>query len=326
MLTPVWNDWHAVMLLLGQLDACLAQTRLAVQVVLVDDASFDSPPAALRDLVLPHIERVWVLPLRRNLGHQRAIALGLAYVEAQMSCDAVAIMDGDGEDLPSDMLRLLERCLALDGRAIVFAERSRRAEGLMFRACYRVYRSLYRLFTGRSVYFGNFSVLPAVLLRRVVVVSELWNHYAAAIMRSRIPYEQLRTSRGPRLVGGSHMNFVSLIAHGLSAMSVDGDVAGVRLLIANAVTLFLMGMGLSVVVALRLFSDLAIPGWASTIGMLLLVLMSQSAVLALVFVFMTLQARAVHGFIPARDYVHYIDRAYLLSQTRQDAPASAVGA
>jgi hypothetical protein len=60
--------------------------------------------------------------------------------------------------------------------------------------------------------------------------------------------------------------------------------------------------------------------------MLLVILMSQSAVLTLVFVFMTLQARAVHGFVPARDYVHYIDRAYPLSPAHEAAPVSALGA
>lgn len=316
VLTPVYNDWRAVTMLLGQLDASLAHANLQVQVVLVDDASDTPPPDMLRELVLPHIERVWVLPLRRNLGHQRAIALGLAYVEAEMHCDAVVVMDGDGEDTPADALRLLQASDERGATAVIFAERSQRAEGFAFRAWYRVYRAIHRTLTGRSVNFGNFSVVPATLLRRVVVVSELWNHYAAAIMRSRIPYTALRTRRGQRLAGEPRMSFVSLVAHGLSAMSVHGDIAGVRLLVANAVMLFAMGSGLSIVVALRLFTDLAIPGWASTIGMLLLVLMSQSAVLSLVFVFMTLQSRAVHGFMPARDYVHYVDRAFPLLPKR----------
>lgn len=313
---PVWNDWHALTLLLGQLDACLANTGLTVQVVLVDDASQEPPPVTLRELQLRHIERVWVLPLRRNLGHQRAIALGLAYVEAEMHCEAVAVMDGDGEDTPSDLLRLIERSRQLEGSAVVFAERTQRSEGRVFLAGHLAYRLLHRLLTGKSVNFGNFSVIPLALLRRVVVVSELWNHYAAAIMRSRIPYVALHSSRGQRLAGRSQMNLVSLIAHGLSAMSVHADVAGVRLLVANTVALTALGICLSIVVGLRLFTTLAIPGWASTVGMLLLVLMAQSAVLNMVFVFISLQGRTGHGFLPARDYVHYVEPAVQLSPAR----------
>jgi polyisoprenyl-phosphate glycosyltransferase len=312
VLIPVFDDWDAVALLLPQLDAALAGAGLDVSVLLVDDASVSEPTRALRSVALSTIRALHVLPLRRNLGHQRAIALGLAYVEAQLPCDEVVVMDGDGEDAPDDVRRMLDRSRELQGKQVVFAERTQRAEGLVFRAFYRGYRAVHRLVTGKAVYFGNFSVLPRALLRRVVVVSELWNHYAAAVMRSRIPYTALNTTRGTRLAGRSKMSFVSLVTHGLSAMSVHADLAGVRLLVANALTILSMGAGLSVVVALRLFTQLAIPGWASTIGMLLLVLMSQSAILSVVFVFMTLQGRTVHGFLPARDYVHYVDAAYRL--------------
>jgi hypothetical protein len=34
----------------------------------------------------------------------------------------------------------------------------------------------------------------------------------------------------------------------------------------------------------------------------------------------------VHGFVPARDYVHYIEHAYPLARARELAPASVVSA
>ena len=64
-----------------------------------------------------------MLQLRRNLGHQRAIAVGLAYAEEHDPCDVVVIMDGDGEDDPKDVPRLLACCRQAGGREIVFAER-----------------------------------------------------------------------------------------------------------------------------------------------------------------------------------------------------------
>ena len=73
-----------------------------------------------------------MLRLRRNLGHQRAIAIGLTYIQAQMTTayEAVVVMDGDGEDAPEDVPRLLARLEAEGGRSIVFAERTRRSESL----------------------------------------------------------------------------------------------------------------------------------------------------------------------------------------------------
>ena len=305
VLIPIFNDWEALATLLEALDASLAGNPARIRVLVVDDASTCQPsvtPEALRN-----IAEVLRLPLRRNLGHQRAIAIGLAYIEQSLPCDAVVVMDGDGEDAPADVPRLMQASRADQGVHVIFAERMRRAEGRLFRALYLMFRAIHRVLTGRGVRVGNFSIVPRTALHRLVVVSELWNHYAAAVFRSRIPYLTVPTQRSPRLAGQSHMSFVSLVTHGLSAMSVHGDIIGVRLLVANALCWGAMGFTLLSVLTIRFFSVLAIPGWASSISMLLIVLMSQSAVLTLVFVFVTLQGRAGHGFLPIRDYVHYVD-------------------
>ena len=109
------------------------------------------------------------------------------------------------------------------------------------------YRFVHLLLTGERVRVGNFSVIPRDLLRRLVAVSDLWNHYAAAVFHARIPYTTIPTTRGTRYAGASQMNFVALVTHGLSAMSVFGDRIGVRLLI---VTCALAGLILSAAGAL----------------------------------------------------------------------------
>ena len=43
-----------------------------------------------------------MLHLRRNLGHQRAIAIGLSHLHEQDRYARIVIMDGDGEDAESD--------------------------------------------------------------------------------------------------------------------------------------------------------------------------------------------------------------------------------
>ena len=35
--------------------------------------------------------------------------MGLCYIEQRLPCDAIVVMDGDGEDLPTDVPRLLQR-------------------------------------------------------------------------------------------------------------------------------------------------------------------------------------------------------------------------
>jgi len=222
-------------------------------------------------------------------------------------------MDSDGEDDPADVPRLLTRCAAEGGRSIVFAERTRRSESWFFRVFYGLYRLAHRLLTGRSIQFGNFSAVPRSALRSLVSVSELWSHYAAAVLKSRQPYCLVPTRRAKRLGGQSRMNFTGLVTHGLSALSVDSETIGVRVLILSLLTITLILTGLVATVLIRLATNLAVPGWATSAVGLLLVLLAQVVMLAVVFSLVILSGRQGMFFLPLRDYSYFVDRFYPLA-------------
>ncbi len=306
---PVRDDWESIRVLLGEIDQVLRDASLPARVLLVDDGSREEGAPALANLACPHIQDISILKLKRNLGHQRAIAIGICYVAEQMGdCDALVIMDGDGEDDPHDIPRLINRLNEKNGQAVVFAERTRRVEGLRFRFFYHLYCLLHHVLTGKRVRFGNFSALPMSIARRLGAVAELWNHYVAAVLKVGLPYVSLPTSRRKRIAGTSKMNFDDLVVHGLSALSVFSETIGVRAIRAVS---WLAGLSLLLffaVTVVRLTTTLAIPGWTSTISILLLLLLLQSLSLALVFVFLILNNRSGVSFLPCRDYAYFIDR------------------
>jgi hypothetical protein len=217
-------------------------------------------------------------------------------------------MDGDGEDDPHDIPRLVERLGAEGGRKIVFAERKRRSEPLLFKLFYRLYRWAHFLLTGYRVRVGNFSAVPARSLARLVVISEMWNHYAAAVFNARIDYVTVPTARARRLGGASHMGFVSLVVHGLSALSVYGHIIGVRLLVVTFALMLAAGAGLAAIVASRLTSTSPLPEWAPYGAALLLSVLLQAVSAAVVFVFLMLASRQGASMIPLRDHVHFVQR------------------
>ena len=221
-------------------------------------------------------------------------------------------MDGDGEDDPADVPRLLERLEQSGNQMIVFAERARRSESLVFRVFYGLFKLLHRVLTGKGVRVGNFSVVPRRRLSSLVVVAEIWNHYAAAVFRSRQPYCMIPTHRSRRLCGSSSMNFVSLVTHGLSAISVYSDVVGVRLLVLSVLLALMTLGGMTGAVIVRLATNLAIPGWASyTVG-ILLILFVQAVMAAFVFSFAILGSRHGTTFLPRRDYSFFIGSIWTL--------------
>lgn len=312
VLIPIYNDWTALALLLRQFDRIAAGHRL-MEVVVIDDGSTEEPGFDFCAGRLPGISTVAILRLRRNLGHQRAICVGLVHV-FQAHPDAVTIiMDGDGEDRPEDIPKLLSKFDTEAGRKIIFAERARRAEGLLFKFFYHFYKVLHLALTGIEVRVGNFSVVPYSCLSSLVVISETWNHYAAAVFSARLPFDTVRLSRGRRLSGSSKMKFVSLVTHGLSAISVYSDIVGVRLLTISSLTIVLLvlaifGISLSHSAGVTIY----------VIGLLLLLLV-QAVAISFMFVFFVLSGRSGTLFLPIRDCPYFIDKVRSVYPERESS-------
>lgn len=303
VLMPLYDDWEAAEQVLRRLDELLDPAcGVSASVLLVDDFSPNPAPPGFLSGPFRHLEEAHLLRLRRNLGHQRALCVGLAYLETCADCDAVVIMDADGEDRPEDVPRLLERFRAEGGEKIVFAERTRRSEGLFFRFMYWLYRCLHRVLSGVPVRFGNFSLIPASLLPALSTMSETWSHYTAAVLKGRLPYTSLPTVRGTRLAGKSHMNLTGLTVHGITALAVFAEVIGVRVVFAALGFLLLTLLVLAAIAFIRFGTNLAVPGWATTTSLLMLNLCLDVLIFAGLACLLVLSARTAAGFVPARDY------------------------
>jgi hypothetical protein len=305
---PTFNDWEALGELLPALDRELAAQQLAARVLVVDDGS-TAPGGCARNPEWRGIRSLEILRLRRNMGHQRAIAIGLCHLVERHAGRGVIVMDGDGQDKPTDIARMLDAARATPNDHAVFASRLRRSEGIVFAIFYHLYRLLHRLLTGVSVRIGNFSYLPWRDASCLAVCWELWNHYAAAAIHARIPFHMVPCARGERLTGSSSMNTVSLVVHGLSAMAVYADRIGVRVLaLSGALSLAAM-LGMGGVLAVKWSTSLAVPGWATSAMGLLLVTLGELVLLSILFTFIVLSGRSTSAVIPLRDYEIFIDAA-----------------
>jgi hypothetical protein len=312
ILIPLFNDWAAAEVLLPRLLATMRRAELRPRILLVDDGSTQPRPDDFLAQAPEIAAAVHVLPLRRNLGHQRAIAIGLCFLAEHGTDEAVVVRDGDGEDSPDDVVRLWEKHREIRTGQVVFADRRRRSENLRFRLFYKLYRLAHYLLTGYLVRVGNFSLIPFSALQRLVVVSELWNHYAAAVYKARLPHIAIPTKRAPRLAGESKMNFVGLVTHGLSAMSVHSEIIGTRALAGLCGVGVLTALALAAVLVVRFGTSLAIPGWATVAVGLLVIVFMQAMMMALVFVFVVLGNRQASSFLPLRDYKYFVNEVYSL--------------
>ncbi len=326
VVTPVLDDWQSFATLVTEISGQFSRADVAIEIVAIDDGS--SLPFESDRIALPAetcITGIEVLRLAVNVGHQRAIAVGLCAIAEREHIDAIVVMDSDGEDRPDDLAALLAASLEQPGH-IVFAQRAKRSEGPSFRFAYFLYRHAFRLLTGRTISFGNYVLIPTLLARRLVHMPELWNNLAATIMRSRLRYTKVPTERGRRYAGHSHMNPVALIVHGLSAMSVYTDMIFVRVLMAAVAVAGLSILGIAGVVITRFATDLAIPGWATTAVGDLLIILLQTLVVMVATSLMMLAGRSSRPIVPIVDCQHFIARRERLRFGRAQAMPALVRA
>jgi rhamnopyranosyl-N-acetylglucosaminyl-diphospho-decaprenol beta-1,3/1,4-galactofuranosyltransferase len=104
-------------LLIGCLDAVLAQTRPVAELILVDNASTDGTPELLRERGYLDRAEVSYLRLDRNLGSSGGFARGFEAAR-ESGADWLWTMDDDAEPTPDCLRLLLESPPAADPRTV----------------------------------------------------------------------------------------------------------------------------------------------------------------------------------------------------------------
>lgn len=281
ILTPVFEDRDSFATLCREVAA--AGNGLEVSVCAVDDGSVAAPPdtGAIAAAGLTGE----VIRLRRNVGHQMAIAIGLNHLAAAEDLAGVVIMDSDGEDQPDRIPDLVARIA--DGAAdVVVASRSRRSESLLFRVFYHIYKLFFLTLTGNVIRFGNFMALSQPAARRLAAMQESWTHVAGAVVKSRLRREELPTDRGHRYSGRSRMGFVSLVLHGIRSVMVFGDAVLTRMAVVFGLSAIGTVAVFAAAVALKIAGQTT-PGWLTTVTGFMLVIFMQTGVLTLMTLIMS---------------------------------------
>ncbi len=188
------------------------------EIIFVDDGSTDKTfemlvAAANED------ERIAVVSLSRNFGHQAAISAGLDHVTG----DAAVVMDGDLQDVPEVIPRFVEKFQ--EGYDVVYAQRVRRKEPLALRVCYFLF---YRMMATLSdirlpLDSGDFGLMSRRVIEEVRKMPE--HHRYLRGMRSWVGFRQtgIEVERAERHSGKSKysvMRLTKLAFDGIFAFSI----------------------------------------------------------------------------------------------------------
>ena len=248
VLTPVFNDTKNALRLVEEI---ANQYRDVFEnIILVDDGSLRSLYEDFKISFSVRNQKVTILQLSSNFGHQRAIAIGLCYLSEQYPSADIIVMDSDGEDGVHQIQSLLD---SFDEKFNIVARRSKRQENFWFRQGYWGFKIMFKLFTGLNLNFGNYTMISSRTVKALVQNITLWNNYPATLLRNKEELKRIDLPRQKRFSGKSSMNLISFIQHGLGAISVFLDIVLIRVLIVLSSILALALS--SIIVLLYLFAN-----------------------------------------------------------------------
>ena len=241
---------------------------LDFEFVYVDDGSRDASLDVLLRLSGDD-DRVTVISLSRNFGHQIAVTAGL---DAATAGDAVVVMDTDLQDPPEVSLELIDAWES--GAGVAFAQRRTRRDSPFKRgtahAFYRLLSRLASVEIPRNV--GDFRLLDRQVVAEVVRYREHDRFLRGIVAHVGFRQEAVPFDREPRYAGSSSYPLRSMLK--LAADGILGfSTFPLRLISRLGVLISVLSAAGAVwVVWLRVFMpERTVPGWAFiTVGMFLL--------------------------------------------------------
>ena len=264
IILPVYNEEENIQPIYERVTTVLQKLTKAYEIIFVNDGSRDRTAELLITLQKKDTY-VRVLTFTRNFGHQAAVTAGLDHCTG----DYVAILDADLQDPPEVLPEFLKKLE--DGYDVVYAIRTSRKENFFKRVAYSGFYRLLKAVSNIDIPLdsGDFCVMT----RRVVLTMRKLperNRFVRGI-RSWIGFRQtgLAYERAERHAGNSKYTFRKLLQ-----LATDGILSfsyiPLRLMTFGGLFAFFMSIvGVFVALYLRLFTRTFVPGFATTVMLLM---------------------------------------------------------
>jgi glycosyltransferase involved in cell wall biosynthesis len=226
----------------------------------VDDGSRDRTWQLIEKLCLANA-MVRGVKLSRNRGHQNALVAGLFSADG----DAVISMDADLQDDIEVIEQMVDQ--HRQGAEIVYGVRRRRDSDTLFKRATAdlFYRLMHKLGAESIHNHADFRLMS----RRAV---EALSHFREVnlFLRGIVPLLGFRTSivqcdRGERVAGESKYPLKKMIEFALEGIT-SFSIVPLRLIAITGFAVFALTLVLTAwVLWIRIFTNRAVPGWASTV-------------------------------------------------------------
>lgn len=258
VILPIYNEAENIPLLIKQLDRVTENLAREARVtyLFVNDGSSDGS----RDLLLSLVQQrndIRVVDLIHNFGHGAALAAGVDHFQG----DIAVLMDADLQDNPQALRAMFEQWKS--GNTTIVAERGKRQEKtrIFFKAFYYLLHKTTKQIP--PVAFGTHCLLDKSVINRMRQLKERNRYFPGLVTFSSDKITPVVVDRDARQHGESRVGAMGLINLAVTALlsfsSTPVKMVSVLGLICACGAIF---AGLCIV-GIKIFTEKAIPGWAS---------------------------------------------------------------
>lgn len=261
---PAYNEAPVLEELLRRVDRALTPIVNSFEIVIVDDGSQDNTWQRLSELAARY-PTLRAIRLSRNFGLQAAVAMGLCEARGE----AVILMDADLQDPPEILGTLIARWQ--EGYEVVYTTKTSRKEGLLKRLSFWAFYKVLGWMSESSMphQSGLFSLMARPVVDTINALPERAKYFPG--LRSWVGFRQVAVpyDREARYDNRPRQSFLRLLRMAIEAI-LSFSIKPLFLLGAlGFLFLSVTTAGGILIVSIRLFTNLAIPGWASTLTLLL---------------------------------------------------------
>jgi glycosyltransferase involved in cell wall biosynthesis len=199
VLVPVLNEAATVLELAERVARVLGELGLSFEVVFVDDGSRDGTAAEVR-AAHERDPRVKLVRLRRNFGKAAALSAGFDFSHGRL----IITMDGDLQDDPSEIPRLLEE-LEREDLDLVSGWKRQRRDPVRKRLPSKLFNWVTRRLAGIALHDFNsgFKVYRREVLEQIAVYGELHRYIPVLASRRGFAVGEVPVTHHPRRHGVS---------------------------------------------------------------------------------------------------------------------------
>ena len=217
ILIPVYNDWKSLNKLLTEIDRCLAgDNSLETEILVINDKS--TQKTYIEDRKYSSLKKIQILTLKKNLGSQKCIAIGLKYLKKSKINCVITVMDADGEDNPLQIKEMFNSALKYEDY-IITSNRKKREESLLIIFFYKIHLIVSFLFTFKWISFGNFTTFNSKNLENLLSNNSSWYAHSSSVLKN-CKIKRLYAKREKRYFDKSKLSLLSLIEHSLRVNSI----------------------------------------------------------------------------------------------------------